>query len=339
MRNWSSALAGVMFAAGACVPALAVETPSPAALLDAVLAEPAIPYQGRVLVTQWFGRQERTEEMRVFVMPPDLIRREFLAPDGTVTRVSVSDGDVETVRLLRAGKTVVGNAVRSYEKVLPRELERDILSSNYELTVSTAEKVAGRAAWRLTMKPKTDGKVWQTLWIDAETKVVLRSRRFFPKRRFASSAQFVSFEAGRKMDPALFQIDESTGGVIEARGLAPAFLNREQFAKATGDAAVLPEKLPGGFVFESGDVFPVGKSHVRHARYTDGLTVLSIFQTDRKVRLPKGGIIAPASAALPGPLRASRAGKLIEWGSGARYYTLMGDVSRELVADIIKSLR
>lgn len=339
MRNWSNALAGAVLAASACVPAFAGETPSASVLLDSVLAEPAIPYQGRVLVTQWYGKQERTDEIRVFVMPPDRIRREFLAPDGSVTRVSVSDGDVETVRLLRAGKTVVGNAVKSYEKVLPRDLERDILMSNYELTVSTAEKVAGRTTWRLTMKPKMEGKVWQTLWVDAETKVVLRTRRFLPKRRFASSAQFVSFETVRKPDPALFEVDDATSGVIEARGLAPAFMDRDQLAKATGDATTLPEKLPGGFVFESADVFPIGKSQVRHARYTDGLTVLSIFQTDRKVRLPKGGVIPAGTAILPGPLRASRAGKLIQWGGGNRYYTLMGDVSKELVADIIKSLR
>ena len=69
------------------------------------------------------------------------------------------------------------------------------------------------------------------------------------------------------------------------------------------------------------------------------LTVISIFQTDRPVRMPKGGIIRPDATPLPGPLRASRAGKLIQWTSGARHYTLMGDVSRELVADIIKSLR
>jgi len=337
MRSWSKLLAAALIAAAAATAGAA--TPDPAALLDAALAAPAIPYHGRVVVTQWYGKQEHTEEMRLFVLPPDKIRREFLAPDGEVTRVSISDGDVETVRLLRAGKTVVGNAVRSYEKVLPRELERDVLLSNYELAASTAEKVAGRPTWRLAMKPRAAGKAWQTLWIDAETKVILRSRRFIPRRRFASSAQFVSFEPGKAQDAALFQVDESTSGVIEARGLAPQFLTLEQLNKATGDKADLPEKLPGGFVFESADVFPVGKSKVRQARYTDGLTVISIFLTDRKVRLPKSGAISSGTANLPGPLRASRAGKVLQWDRGSRYYTLIGDVSRELVADIAKALR
>jgi negative regulator of sigma E activity len=337
--SWSSALAALLLAASAAVPAArAGETPEPAALLDAVLAPPAIAYQGHVIVQQWFGKQQLAEEMRVYVEPPDKIRREFLSLDGVPKRVSISDGDVESVRLVRAGKTVRGNAVRSYDKVLPPDLERDALLSNYELLSSTGEKVAGRPTWRLTMKPKMDGKSWVTLWIDQDTKVVLRNRRYLPHRRSASVAQFLSFEPRKKLDPALFEIDDSSG-ITEARGLSPEFLTLEQLNKATGDQSRLPVRLPGGFVFESADVFPVGKSKVRHARYTDGLTVISIFQTDRPVRLPKGGIIPPGDARLPGALRASRAGKLIEWGGGTRHYTLMGDVSKELVAEIIKSLR
>jgi outer membrane lipoprotein-sorting protein len=334
--SFSSLLAAaVLFAAAS---ARAAQTPEPAALLDAVLAPPAAAYQGRLMVTQWYGKQTRAEEMRVQFLPPDNIRREYLSPDGTVTRISISDGDVESVRLIRAGKTVVGDAVRSYEKVLSPELERQALLSNYELSSSTGEKVAGRPTWRLTMKPNTEGKPWQTLWLDQETKTVLRSRRFLPNRPFASKAEFSVFEPHVKLDPALFRVDGTTAA-IPGPGLAPDFLTLEQLNAATGEAASLPAKLPGGFIFESADVFPVGKSKVRHARYTDGLTVISLFLTDRKVRLPKGGVIAPGATHLPGLLHASRAGKLIQWGGGTRHFTLMGDVSRELVADIVKTLR
>ena len=337
--NWSSAFAALLLSTAFVPSARAGEAPEPAALLDAVLAPPSVSYKGHVIVQQWFGKQQLAEEMRVYVEPPDKIRREFLSLDGVPKRVSISDGDVESVLLVHAGKAVRGNAVRSYDKVLPPDLERDALVSNYELLSSTGEKVAGRPTWRLTMKPKMDGKSWVTLWIDQDTKVVLRNRRYLPHRRFASVAQFLSFEPRKKLDAALFEIDESSATTTEARGLSPEFLTLEQLNQATGDRSRLPPNLPGGFVFESADVFPVGKSKVRHARYTDGLTVISIFQTDRAVRLPKGGIIPPGDSRLPGALRASRAGKLIEWGGGTRHYTLMGDVSKELVAAIIKSLR
>jgi outer membrane lipoprotein-sorting protein len=335
-----SKLAAAIFlvsAAGAAA-AHADSTPDPLELLDSTLAPPKVPYEGRVTVTQWFGKQTRSEEMRVFVKPPDKIRREFLAPDGRVTRVSVSDGDEESVFLVRAGKTLVGNAVHSYEKVIPPDLERDTLLSNYDLSASTAEKVAGRPTWRLTMKPRMGGKPWQVLWVDQETKVVLRNRRYIPHRLSASRAQFDSFEARKPLDDGLFEVAAATSGVIEARDLAPEFLTLEQLKAASGGQARMPAALPGGFVFESADVLPVRGRKVLHARYTDGLIVISLFQTDRKVSIPKGGVIPSGDVHLPGPLRASSAGKLIQWGSGRRYYTLMGDVSRELIADITKKL-
>lgn len=337
MPNCSSLLAAALLAAAGA--ASAAEAPEPAALLDSVLAAPAIPYQGRVMVTQWFGKQTRAEEMRVFVLPPDQIRREFLAPDGVVTRVSVSDGEVEEVHFVRAGKTVRGDAVRSYEKVLPAQSEKSLLLENYELSSSTGEAVAGRPTWRLTLKPKREGKAWQTLWLDRETMVALRTKRYLPHRPFASQAQFTAFEPRKSPARSLFEFETSTSGVIDARGLAPDFMTLEQLNKTTGQAAQLPATLPGGFVFESADAFPVRNSQVRHARYTDGLTVVSIFLTDRPVRLPKGGTMRAGDVHLPGPLRASTAGKITRWGSGTRHFMLMGDVSRELVADIVKTLR
>jgi outer membrane lipoprotein-sorting protein len=334
-----SRLAGALLLAAAAAAPAAASAPDPIALLDATLAPPSVPYSGHVTVTQWFGKQTRSEEMRVYVRPPDEVRREFLAPDGRITKVSVSDGDEETVFLARAGKTIRGDAVHSYEKVLPADVERDTLLANYELSASTAEPVAGRSTWKLTMKPRLEGKAWQVLWVDQDTKVVLRSRRFIPKRASASRAQFDGFTPRAPQPDSLFEVAEATAGVIEARSLAPDFLTLEQVNKLTGDDARLPASLPGGFVFESADVLPVQGHKVLHARYTDGLIVLSLFQTDRRVKIPKGGVISAAGVHLPGPLRASSAGKLIQWGGGRRYYTLMGDVSRELVAEIVGRLK
>jgi len=338
----SKALLAALLAAG--VRAGAERLPEPSALLDAALAPPAVPYQGRVMVAQWYGRARTgelmtsAEEMVVHVSPPDRVRREFLAPDDSVARVSISDGDQESVLLIRSGKTVLGNALRADDKVLPAMLERETLMSNYDLSVSSGETVAGRPVWRLTLAPKVDGKSWQTLWVDAETKVVLGSKRWQPKRPFASEARFLSFEPRKVQDPELFRVDDSTAGAIQARGLAPEFLTLDQLRERTGAASRLPDSLPGGFVFESADLFMVRKSPIRHARYTDGLSVLSVFETDRPVSLPKSASIPAGREPLPGPLRASLSGKVLQWKIGARHYTMMGDVSRDLMAEIAKAL-
>jgi outer membrane lipoprotein-sorting protein len=331
------------FSKGAAVlalllPALAAAAAAPTAeeLLQSALASPAIPYQGKVMVTQWYGKQTRAEEMRVHFAPPDNIRREFLKPDGRIARVSVSDGEQETVS--RGGKVVVGDAVRSYEKVMPPEREREVLLSNYELIVDTADKVAGRPVWLLTLKPKIEGKAWQSMALDQETKVVLRVKRYLPRRSFASQATFTSFEPNKPQDEALFHLGTTTAAAVSAPALTPDFMTLDQLAKEMGRTSRLPQTLPSGFVFESADVFKAGKSRVAHARYTDGLTVLSVFETERKVRVPKSGVIATREG-FPGVLSASVEGKVLSLQSGGRHYTLMGDLSRELLADIARALK
>ncbi len=330
----SSKAAAVLSALLLSVPALAA--PAPEDLLESALSSPSISYQGKVMVTQWFGKQTRAEEMRVHFAPPAKIRREFLAPDGRVTRVSVSDGEFEQVS--RDGKSVVGDAVRSYEKVMPPEREREVLLSNYELLIDTADKVAGRPVWLLTLKPKLEGKAWQSMAIDQETKVVLRVKRYLPRRSFASQASFTSFEPNKPQDNSLFVLGATTGAAVSAAALTPDFMTLEQLAKEMGRASRLPQSLPGGFVFESADVIKAGKSRAAHARYTDGLTVLSVFETEHPVKLPKSGRIA-VSAGFPGALSASRAGKVLNIKAGDRHYTLMGDLSRELLADVARALK
>src|SRR5689334_249418 len=82
----------------ALLPALAsAAMPAGEELLQAALAAPSVPYQGKVMVTQWYGKQTRAEEMLVRFAPPDNIRREWVAPDGRVARVSISDGEHESV--------------------------------------------------------------------------------------------------------------------------------------------------------------------------------------------------------------------------------------------------
>src|SRR5579859_659895 len=139
ITTWSSRLLAAALLAAGSGSASAEQAPDPVALLDAVLAPPTVPYQGHMMITQWYGKtragqtRTRAEEMTVHVLPPDRVRREYLSLDGTVERISISDGELESVRLVRSGKTVVGDAVGRYEKVLPPKVERETLLSNYEL--------------------------------------------------------------------------------------------------------------------------------------------------------------------------------------------------------------
>ncbi len=326
------------------VPALAgaePATPDALKLLDDSLS-PEVSFRGRMMVTHWFGKQTRAEEVEVYHGPGNLYRREFLSPDGIVTRVQVSDGDIEENLLVKHHKVVSGDAVKSYEKVMKPEREMELLLANYEISVSTKpDEVAGRKAWVLELKPKIAGKPWQKLWIDQEHALILENKRYLPKKRFAVLSRYSRIEVAKQLDPKLFELSLSSRAVMGgAHGLEPDFKTLEELKKATGKDVSFPLELPAGFAFESCDDIHWGPQIILHARYTDGLAVLSLFQTDKPVRLPAGAtatIEAPSTKT--GSIRWAVVGKVLSWQHGKHYFTLMGDVSTEVLQEISAKLK
>lgn len=336
MRTRSSAAAALLAAACVVSAVAAPKTPEPDALLDAVMSPPAASYKGRVMVTQWFGKQTRAEEMEVY-HSGDRVRREFLAPDGSIARVAVSDGERAEVREVKKGQTLAGDAVKSYEKKMSADDERELLVKNYRFDVSGPEKVAGRDCWVLDIEPLVDGKAAQKLWIDVETKVVLENKRYLPGRGTASQFRFTRFEPAKTLPDELFRLDAGTAAPA-GKGLEPDFMTLEELNKATGRADAIPSELAGGFRFESADYFTVGKQMVRHARYTDGLAVVSLFVTDKPVRLPRGATRVQVSTRRAS-MGTSAAGRVVQWQHGAAHYTLLGDGTRQLLQTIVSSLK
>jgi outer membrane lipoprotein-sorting protein len=131
-----------------------LSTPQPLELLDAALTAPEQSYRGRMMVTEWSGKTTRAEEVEVSYSPTNRYRWEFLAPDGSVNRVAISDGSNEQILLLRPGKTVTGEAVRSSTKLMFPEREKELLLKNYRLSISGPDMVAGRKAWVLDISPQ-----------------------------------------------------------------------------------------------------------------------------------------------------------------------------------------
>jgi len=329
----------------AALPAAAAPAaPDPQSLLDAALSAPDRPYQGHLTVTEWFGWQTHAEEVEVYYSPTNRYRWEFLAPDGSVSRVAVSDGTHETIRFERPGgqdKTVTGEAVRTATKLMIPQRERELLLKNYQLSVAGPEKVAGRKAWRLDLLPKSAGgkphqslKPYQSLWIDTETQIILSIKRYLPNKKFATLSRFTHFDLKPPLAESLFTLPLDSATPVTT-DMTPDFLSIDELEKATGRETDLPEELPGGFAFESADYFDVGKDMVRHVRFTDGLAVLSVFLTDKPVSLPPSGAMQLKSElSPPGSLRLSNTGKVYSFQRGKQHYTLMSDISRDLLEHI-----
>jgi len=319
-------------------PILASAAPPPAAndLLQAALADPQVAYQGRVMLTQWYGKRTRAEEARVFFNPPNLYRWEFLSPDGQISRVIISDGSDEFVWLPKEHKVLKGSAAKSSPKLMVPELERELLLKNYQAKLLGPDQVAGRTTWVLELAPLIPGKPHQKFWIDQETAVILETKRLGPTGARAGLSRFARFKPQKDMSKDLFQVKADSMTQVIDHGLDPDFFSIKELRHRTGKSLNLPEQLPGNFTFESGDAYQLNEASVRHIRYTDGLAVLSLFETSRPVgpMLDKTREFSPLAT----PEQFS-SGKVLQWKKGHQYFTLVGDVSDELLEQIASELK
>jgi len=308
-----------------------VITPDPIQLLDTAYAGPAFSYQGRVLLTQWTGKQTTAEEVNVFFAPPARYRLEFLSPDGSIDRIVLGDGRREQVQLMKQGKVVASYATETSPRFIDKEEERRLLLANYKVSVVGPENVMGRSTWVVDLTPVAAGKPSQRMWIDRESKAVLEVKRTLPTG--GASTQFTRFEA-KALPDTLFGQDNT----IAVEEIGKPLENPEearQLGGTTGDQS----SLEGGFSLMGADLFDVKGEKVRHLRYTDGLIPVSLFVTRVAVEAPKAPDAGTRSLTSPIYFGLSTPVNVSQWKNGKEHYTLIGEVDPALLQRITSGSR
>lgn len=121
------------------------------------------------------------------------------------------------------------------------------------------------------------------------------------------------------------------------------FLDLDEAAAQSGMAPMLPRRLPEGFVLESVNVLPYKGASILHARFTDGVGLLSLFQYPRtaRLRLGWGKLGRPKSVRVGlsrGRMASTGDGKILDW-KGARFrFVLIGPGSAESLRRVAESV-
>ncbi len=318
------------------IPLTAWASPSPEALLRQILAQPTVAYQGRLSITQWAGRTARSEDVEVYYDPTQGSRWEFLSIENKPERIAVSNDREEQLYLIRQKKVLTGRSFQGSPKPITEEKEVEYVLKNYRVSVDKADRVAGRSVWVLVLTPWTEGKSYQKILVDQETHIILETKKYLLNGRMASRTRFIEFQPKQGFSPETFQIQVSSEVTVDTHGLDPDFLSLAAYTQAVGRGVAVVETLPGGFVFESGDLFDLEGQPVQHVSYTDGVSLLSLFITPKPVRVPLDPFVESTSQWRRGipRLGLSGSGRVLQWRQGARYYILIGDVSQALLREM-----
>ncbi len=186
----------------------------------------------------------RGEEVECIVMPGDaLLELEQSIPSGPFARAFV----------------------RSYDQI----------SDNYGLALSGEDRVADRVAVRLAVMPRDDHRYGYRLWLDKETRLLLRSELLGSDGERLEIFQFNQIQLGDEVDPSALEPEGKNGSLVSHLTLA----TKRPEPVAAADMAWMAGWLPTGFRVAAADIrrIPSSLQSVDTMMYTDGLAAFSLF--------------------------------------------------------------
>ena len=328
----------ILFYLSLTVSFVQAEDPAPLTILQTANKFSFKPYQARIVSKIYRGLKTQRRQALVKIESPQHYKKEFFAPDGKLERVIYANAGTEWIYYPKKNTVRKGMAKKFQAKLIPEEKEWELLQQNYDLSLESDEPIAGRPVWTIKISPKEKIKPGRILWIDKNQYIILQSKEFRPDGTLESESTFenIFFPDHLDIDTAAFAIPP--GASVSDHGFAPNFLSWDDVKKSNAKVPVLPKNLPSGFVFESVDFLNIKGKKVSHLRFTDGLSVISIFESDAPIS-SKTENLKSLMNDLAQYAGFSKAGKVLQWKFGNHYFILIGNLSQEALQKISQSLK
>jgi negative regulator of sigma E activity len=334
------ALAAVAAAAWGA-PALAGAGPDPAALLRASTAAPAhVSYVGQLETVRFASKRAAATLVRIEHRAPRLTRRSFLAPESLYGDYIVVKGDRSFFFDTRRGRlTVEREDVPDDTSVEAEDLGR--ILANYRPMIGGTAIVAGRPCDVVILVNKHTGERTVRLWIDTETHLILRREEYRTTGAVAVTARFEEIRYTNALPDELFPTQPPAGFSLapemQFAALSPGL---QAQAREAGFAPVTPKNLPQGFDLVGSQAATVNGVKTLHLTYSDGLRSLSLFENARGAAVDFGAM-HPQTVSFEGheaQYVEDGSTVLLAWHEQGLHFTLVGDLSKNELIDIAKSV-
>lgn len=209
---------------------------------------------------------------------------------------------------------------RGFPAILPERLPE--LDEHYVIQLGKTERVAGRVAQQLVIRPRDAYRYGYHLWADHDTGLLLRADLLDRQGRPLEQFMFTHLRVGPVPASAL-QPENPGKGMVWYResGASPAAAPAPQWSVA---------QLPKGFRLSHRVMrnVPMRNKTVEHLVYSDGLATVSLFvePLDKNMK-----------SAMQGP---SHMGAVHAYGArmDGHQVTVVGEVPAETVAQIARSV-
>lgn len=317
--------------------------PDAATVVKMMLAAPTlVDYQGTKVVTAVRGTRAETVTILESYKRLGRLRLEFLSPESVGGRLIVDDGVTAwqyepSLHMVIRGPSFVearGGLARAAEVML-----------RYRATVAGIEEVIGRETILLHLASQAGGSR-RRYWVDRANGVVLRAEERDDRGELVYTSFFTRISYGLNLPSALFRFNFPAGARFFSFYLSgdPVRTPRDLVREARFEI-VAPATLWRGYHFRDGTVAHYGAFTAAATTYTDGVHVLTVFQTlSSRMAFPSIGARVRLSGASPGA-RASEARlldlgyfRILTWQARGLNFAVAGSVPAQALAAVANEL-
>jgi len=266
-------------------------------------------------------RNSKTELLKVVhVVEDGVIRERVLVQEGEGLEIVRNGNEVQCI--LPDKKSVLVEEWNDQSTLFSTLPSTDIrFGSQYDISIVRTERVAGRKAVLLAIRPHDEYRFGHRIWLDTETGFPLQTRLVGQDGVALEQVKFADISLDKQVDASALTPSTSTENFRW-------FTSPKRTITHTVTSGWTCDNLPPGFrVLNShGEVLPGSDVPVTHILYSDGLASVSVF-------------IEPARGNKP--TRRSRVGASHTFSIqvGGHQVTAVGEVPAQAVEQIASSMR
>jgi len=261
--------------------------------------------------------------MRMEYLDPPNMKGEIRADDGKVLAHYIPADKVLKLRPSRIA------GMREWASHSPRFSKEQ----NLQVQLVGKDKIAGRDAYVVAIKPhfREHGPTHK-FWVDAGKWIKLKSEEIAPSGTVLSTSYFTKIDFVSSIPDEKFRIEPPPGVRIEREEEHSRHISIEEARRAAGFRILEPSYLPPGLKRAGAGVIPFRDGKIVVLRYTDGVNMLSLFQTTGDKLSPKF-----LEHLRHGPTRSG--GEVYSWQVGKLNLTIVSRLPLDEVRRIAASVK
>ncbi|MBD3181135.1 DUF4367 domain-containing protein [Candidatus Poribacteria bacterium] len=280
----------------------AEDMPDPQELFQKVInSYQSVDYIGKM--TMMFlgpGGRSSVSEAIVYRETPDKWRIEFIWPDEIKGRGMASVGEkrwpIKRERGTRDRRFMWHPPGRMLEEMPLKSIK--LILRNYYIHILQGGSIAGRDTYMIELEPKEGGRPSRKIWVDKEKGVMLKIEHYDTQKRPVGFYTFSEIQYNPKIDESLFREPEDHDDRPLDRGPrrserselwdhGKGKLDIERITKEVELDLIIKAEIPAGFVLQSIESMKFGRHKNVHLKYTDGMVVVSVFQSRKRPPRPR----------------------------------------------------